>query len=138
MNNTSFKELSAGATLQSGKYIIERVIGSGGFGITYCVRHHSLGTACAIKEFFINGYCVRNPRDKTVLLSGMDAGMYEKYRQKFIEEGQTLARLDHPNVVRVIDVFSENNTSYMVMPFISGLTLQQTIEQQGRLNSKWW
>jgi formylglycine-generating enzyme required for sulfatase activity/tRNA A-37 threonylcarbamoyl transferase component Bud32 len=134
MNTTGFKELQLGAVLQNGKYIIERTIGAGGFGITYYARHSSLDSGCAIKEFFINGYCVRNTFDKTVSLSGMDADMYEKYRQKFIEEAQTLARLDHPNIVKVTDVFLENNTAYMVMPFVSGLTLQQTVAQRGRLN----
>jgi serine/threonine-protein kinase len=87
-----------------------------------------------VKEFFINGYCVRNTNNKTVLLSGMDTVVYEKYRQKFVEEAQTLARLDHPNVVKVGDVFSENNTAYMVMPFVEGLTLQQTVMQHGSLS----
>jgi predicted Ser/Thr protein kinase len=63
----------------------------------------------------------------------MDTVVYEKYRQKFVEEAQTLARLDHPNVVKVVDVFSENNTAYMVMPFVEGLTLQQTVMQHGSL-----
>jgi serine/threonine protein kinase len=132
--NTHFKELQAGATLQNGTYVIERTIGAGGFGITYAVKHTRLHVAYAIKEFFINGYCVRDMRDKTVQLQGIDPSMYEKYRQKFMEEAQTLARLDHPNVVRVMDVFTENNTAYMVMPFVEGFTLQQVVERHGTLS----
>ncbi|MDR1593790.1 MAG: serine/threonine protein kinase [Prevotellaceae bacterium] len=135
MDNTNFsKELPSGTCLQENKYVIERVIGVGGFGITYYARHSSLNSCCAIKEFFINGYCVRNTHNKTVSISGMDAAMYEKYRQKFIEEAQTLAQLNHPNVVKVTDVLLENNTSYMVMPFIEGITLQKMVEQSGKLN----
>ncbi|MDR3268534.1 MAG: SUMF1/EgtB/PvdO family nonheme iron enzyme [Tannerella sp.] len=134
MNQSSFKELQPGATLQGGKYIIERVIGSGGFGITYYVHHPVLKMFFAVKEFFISGYCVRNTHDRTVLLQGISGEMYEEYRQKFIEEARTLAKLDHPNVVKVIDIFSENNTSYMVMPFLEGQTLQQLVEREGRLH----
>jgi formylglycine-generating enzyme required for sulfatase activity len=128
------KELQLGSTLQSGKYIIERTIGAGGFGITYYVRHSGLNKYLAVKEFFLSGYSVRNTYAKTVQIQGISGDVYEKYRQKFIEEAQTLARLHHPNVVEVIDIFSENNTSYMVMPFVEGLTLQQSVEQKGRLD----
>ena len=88
------KEIQAGTTLQSGKYTIERVIGAGGFGITYYARHNGLGHYFAIKEFFISGYCMRNSLRKTVMLQGIDAAIYDKYLQKFIEEVQILARLD--------------------------------------------
>jgi serine/threonine-protein kinase len=128
------KELQSGATLQNGKYIIERTIGAGGFGITYYARHSGLNKYLAVKEFFLSGYSVRNTYATSVQIQGISGDMYEKYRQKFIEEAQTLARLHHPNVVEVIDIFSENNTSYMVMPFVEGLTLQQSVEQKGRLN----
>jgi formylglycine-generating enzyme required for sulfatase activity len=131
---SSFKELQSGATLQNGKYIIERTIGAGGFGITYYVRHSGLNRYLAVKEFFLSGYSVRNTYAKTVQIQGISGDVYEKYRQKFIEEAQTLARLHHSNVVEVIDIFSENNTSYMVMPFVEGLTLQQSVEQKGRLD----
>ncbi|MDR3286804.1 MAG: protein kinase [Prevotellaceae bacterium] len=136
MENSSivFKELSAGNTLYNGKYTIERVIGVGGFGITYYAKHSSLNSYYAVKEFFINGYCMRNTQNKTVNLQGININTYEKYRHKFVEEAQTLAKLEHPNIVKVIDVFEENNTSYIVMPFVQGNTLQQTVEQNGILD----
>ena len=127
------KELKSGMTLQNGKYTIERVIGCGGFGITYFVRHNDLGNYFAIKEFFISAYCMRNSSRKTVMLQGIDSAVYDKYRQKFIEEAQILARLDHPNIVKVIDIFPENNTAYIVMPFVEGQTLQQIIDTKGKL-----
>jgi serine/threonine-protein kinase len=131
MNN---KELAKGTTLQDGKYTIERVIGEGGFGITYYARHNALGHCFAVKEFFIGGYSMRSAQRKTVVLQGIDADVYQKYLQKFIEEAQTLARLDHPNIVRVVDIFEENNTAYIVMPFVEGQTLQQIVDKGGRLN----
>jgi len=128
------KELRAKTILQSGKYTIERVIGSGGFGITYLARHNSLGHYFAIKEFFISEYCLRGYIGKTVKLQGIDPVVYDKYLQKFIEEAQILARLDHPNIVKVTDIFQENNTAYIVMPFVEGQTLQQMVDEKGRLN----
>jgi len=128
------KELASGTTLQSGKYTIERVLGAGGFGITYYARHNTLGNHVAIKEFFISGYCIRNTVRKSVSLQGIDSAVYDKYLQKFIEEAQILAQLDQPNIVKVIDIFQENNTAYIVMPFVEGQTLQQSVEQKGRLD----
>lgn len=128
-----FRELQPGMTLQNGKYVIERVLGAGGFGITYFARHTSLDQHFAIKEFFIDGRCVRNTMHHTVNLQGIEPAMYEKYRKKFTEEAQTLAKLDYPNIVRVIDVFEENETSYIVMPFIEGKTLESIVEKAGPL-----
>jgi len=128
------KELIKGTSLQSGKYTIERVIGTGGFGITYYVRHNGLGHYFAIKEFFISAYCMRNSLQKTVMLQGMTPIIYDKYLQKFVEEAQILAKLNHPNIVKVIDIFKENSTAYIVMPFIEGQTLQQLVEQKGTLS----
>lgn len=128
-----FRELQPGMTLQDGKYVIDTVIGAGGFGITYYARHTSLDQHYAIKEFFIDGRCVRNTMRHTVNLQGISPDMFEKYKRKFTEEAQTLAKLDHPNIVRVIDVFEENETSYIVMPFIEGKTLESIVEKSGPL-----
>jgi len=126
-------ELAKGTLLQTDKYTIEGVIGSGGFGITYRARHNVLGHQYAVKEFFINGYCVRNILRKTVVLQGIDETIFDNYRKKFIEEAQILAALDHPNIVKVVDIFQENNTAYIVMPLLQGQTLQQLVEREGRL-----
>lgn len=129
------KELAIGTTVHDGKYTVERIIGSGGFGITYLMRHNTLGHSFAVKEFFIGGSCVRNTlNNKTVLLQGITNETYDKYLQKFIEEAQTLVRLDHPNIVKVTDIFCENNTAYMVMNFVEGDTIQQGVERSGRLS----
>jgi serine/threonine protein kinase len=135
-NNTtnSFRELAAGVMLNGGKYVIERMIGAGGFGITYKARQSGLDRTVAVKEFFMNGYCIRNTQAKTVILQGMTENTFEKYRQKFVDEARLLAKLKHPNIVEVIDVFDENGTSYMVMPFIEGQTLQKLVETQKTLN----
>jgi serine/threonine-protein kinase len=127
------KELPIGTTLQSGKYTIERIIGTGGFGITYYVKHNIFGRYYAVKEFFINGYCIRNTQNQTIILQGIDHNTYDQYLQKFIEEAQTLAQLDHPNIVKVIDVFQEKNTAFIVMNFLDGQTLQKIVDKEGQM-----
>ena len=129
-----FRELAIGKMLYNNKYIIEKVLGVGGFGITYHAKHTSLNIYCAIKEFFISGHCIRNTQSGDVHLQGLSHTNYHNFKQKFIEEAQTLAKLEHPNIVKVIDIFEENNTSYIVMPFVLGITLQQYIETHGNLN----
>ena len=128
-----FRELPAGTPLANGKYMIESVLGVGGFGITYKAKHATLNQYFAIKEFFINGYCVRNSQHLTIELQGMDANTYLNYRNKFVEEAQTLTKFDHPNIVKVTDIFDENGTSYIAMLFVKGKTLQQKVEQEGIL-----
>ncbi|MDR2026483.1 MAG: serine/threonine protein kinase [Prevotellaceae bacterium] len=128
-----FRELSTGKLLY-GKYVIEKVLGIGGFGITYYARHTALNRHYAVKEFFINGFCVRSTQSKDVHLQGLTEEEYDRFREKFVEEARTLAKLDHENIVKVIDMFEENNTSYIVMPFVEGVTLNQTVRQRGRLD----
>lgn len=125
--NSEMIFLPAGTKL-NGRYVIERIIGQGGFGITYYAKHEILDHAYAIKEFYISGHCSRNTAMHTVILQGMNEDMYEKYKQRFIEEAKTVVALNHPNIVKVVDVFEENNTAYMVMSFIEGVSLQKMVE----------
>ncbi len=127
-------ELKPGDSLQNGKYTIEKIIGQGGFGITYYAKHNELNQYYAIKEFFISGFCVRNTYHNTVNVQNDKVDMYDKYKQRFIEEAQMIAKLNHPHIVRATDVFTENNTAYYVMPFIKGKTLQQLVETNGKMS----
>jgi serine/threonine-protein kinase len=132
-NFDSYKELQPGFTLNGGKYVIEKKIGEGGFGITYRAMQTGLNRAVCIKEYFLAGRCIRNTQAKTIQLQGADEALFEKYRAAFVKEAQTLAALHHPGIVEVIDIFDENNTSYMVMPFVEGRSLQSIVEKNGPL-----
>ena len=132
-NNPQIKQLTAGTTLCNGKYVIERVIGEGGFGITYFARHTLLDHCYAIKEFFVSGRCVRNTYHHTISLQDISPELFDKYRQRFVDEAKTLINLDHPGVVKVVDIFEENNTSYIVMSYVEGETLQHMVERKGKL-----
>ena len=133
-NELNLTELQPGTALNGGKYVIEKKIGEGGFGITYKAVQQGLNRNVCIKEYFLAGRCVRNTMARTVQLQGISDEIFEKYRQAFVREAKTLATLHHQNIVEVIDVFDENETSYMVMAFIEGRSLQSIVEKNGPLS----
>ena len=131
MNNN---HLPIGAILGNGKYRIVRFIGAGGFGCTYEAEFIEMHTKVAIKEFFVGSCC---NRDATGLVSvGIDSQslLVNKLESKFQLEARNLFRLSHPNIVRVSDIFRENGTSYYVMEFISGRSLQSIIDHEGPIS----
>jgi serine/threonine protein kinase len=126
-------ELQSGTNLCDGKYTIEAKIGEGGFGITYKAIQNGLNRVVCIKEYFPAGKCTRATKKNTIFVQGTSEQVFEKYRQAFVREAKMLATLHHPNIVEVLDVFDENNTSYMVMTFVKGKSLQQIVETRGKL-----
>ncbi|MDR0971963.1 MAG: SUMF1/EgtB/PvdO family nonheme iron enzyme [Bacteroidales bacterium] len=133
-NIQGLHELQSGTILCNGKYTIQQKIGEGGFGITYKAIQSGLNRTVCIKEYFPYGKCMRNTFAKTIHPQGISEVTFEKYRQAFVKEAKTIASFDHPNIVKVIDIFDENNTSYMVMPFIEGKSLQQIVTENGKLS----
>ena len=129
------QHLQPNTTLQGGKYRIERVPGQGGFGITYLAEQVSLGRKVAIKEFFMKEFCERGDNSLTVEAPSTGTGrQVEMYRRKFIKEAHSLARLSHPNIINVIEVFEENKTVYYVMPYLSGGSLNDLVKAHGTLS----
>ncbi|MBQ0142322.1 MAG: serine/threonine protein kinase [Prevotellaceae bacterium] len=117
-------------TLQGGKYIIKKVLGQGGFGITYLAEHDLLGTDVAIKEFFIRDFCNRDSDTSQVIVSTDGAReQVARFKNKFIKEARNIAKLHHPNIVRISDVFEENGTAYYVMDYCEGGSLADLIKQ---------
>ena len=115
-------------TLQDGKYRILKVLGQGGFGITYLAFQVRLDRKVAIKEFFMKNFCERNETTRQVTLG--TAGSCETVnscREKFWKEAKHIAKLEHPNIIRIIDVFDENSTSYYVMDYIEGGSLENKL-----------
>jgi serine/threonine-protein kinase len=119
-------------TVLSGRYQIERVIGQGGFGITYYARHLELGTHVAIKEFFLSGMCTRE-QNGMVGIQDISPEKFEQFRKRFREEAHTLCQLSNSHVVAVRDIFDENGTTYIVMDYVAGETLQKKVEREGAL-----
>lgn len=131
------QHLQPNITLQGGKYRIERLLGQGGFGITYMATQLSLQRQVAIKEFFMKDFCSRDERTQTMSTPSTGSSrLVEQYRKKFIKEARNLARLNHPHIINVIDVFEESDTVYYVMPYLAGGSLQDYVKTHGVLSEQ--
>lgn len=126
-------ELAPGTKLLRGQYTIVRYLNSGGFGITYLAKD-SLDRNVVIKECFPSSYCRRS---KTVVAARSRAHTAElrSVVQQFVREARNLAKIVHPNIVAVHQVFEDNFTAYMAIDFIDGLDLQEVIEGKGQKHS---
>lgn len=117
-------QLKQGTLLQGGKYRIERVLGQGGFGITYLAIQTGLDRKVAVKEFFMKELCNRDETTSRVSIGSEGSrDMVKRFREKFTKEARNIAKLKHPNIVSVIDVFEENDTAYYVMEYCEGGSL---------------
>ena len=126
-----------GKTLQNGKYEIKRVLGQGGFGITYEGVQTGLGRKVAIKEFFMKDFCEREEGTSMVTIIGTEGNrsLVELFKEKFIKEAQMIAGLERvPHIIRIYDIFQENGTAYYVMQFIEGGSLDSKIKKEGALS----
>ncbi len=124
--------LSPGTILDN-KYLIGRVLGHGGFGITYLGLDLNLQMRVAIKEHLPRDLATRHKDGSTVIpYSEQEADSYIYGMNKFIEEGRTLARFaDHPNIVSVINFFEANDTAYLIMLYLEGNNLQDFLKNRG-------
>ena len=127
--------LQPGSTLQNGKYEIQRVLGQGGFGVTYLALQQGLNRTVAIKEFFMENFCVRNADTHHVTVATEGSREFvERYRNKFLKEARNIAKLEHPNIVSIIDVFEENSTAYYVMKYAQNGSLEDKVKREGHLS----
>ncbi len=122
--------LSPGTGLR--RYRLLKVLGVGGFGVTYLAEHAALGHRVAVKEYLPNEFAVRHgttvqPKSPT------ERPDFEWGRTRFLDEAKTLARFEHRNLVRVRDFFEANRTAYMVMDFEEGEPLSRLLERRGSL-----
>ncbi len=127
-------ELQPGTYLQGDKYRIIRALGSGGFGITYLAEHELAERKVCIKEFFPKEFYNRDDNSRSISLGSQgSAKIMDAYKAKFIKEAKTIARLKHPNIIHIHDVFEENNTAYYVMEYIDGESLSSLVKRKGAL-----
>lgn len=120
-----------GGTLLANEFRIDRVLGAGGFGITYLATEEPLGRLVTIKEYFPADFALRV--DQKAVPKSEGAG--EDYRwglARFIAEAQTLARFDHPNIVKVYRYFEAHDTAYMVLHFEEGQSFKGWLKSLGR------
>ena len=123
--------LPAGYGLQG--YRLVRLLGVGGFGVTYLAEDVRLGRSVAIKEYLPNEFAVRageavHPKSRN------DQEDFEWGLARFLDEARTLARFRHPNLVQVLDYFEVNQTAYIVMNYEEGESLDRVLEHRGTLS----
>lgn len=120
-------------TVLNGRYIIGRVLGHGGFGITYLAWDKLEDKKTAIKEYFPEGIVARMPGFPTVsVYSGAKGDFFRTGLEKFLDEAKALRPFrEHPGVVSVYDFFHANNTAYMVMEYLEGQTLSEHLAKYG-------
>lgn len=128
---TDSQALLPGAHLE--EFLIEKVLGAGGFGITYLARDTSLGRQVVIKENLPTQFAWRETATGTVRprhSTSADAQDYEWSMQNFLREAETLASMDYPGIVRVLRKFETNGTAYFVMPYVEGVPFDALIEER--------
>lgn len=115
--------LKAGAMLKQ-RYLIGRVLGQGGFGITYLAWDLKLNARVAVKEYMPNDICTRMGNAVSVAMESKEEE-FTYGRERFQEEARTLAKfMGQPGIAGVTDYFDENGTSYFVMDYIEGISFK--------------
>jgi serine/threonine protein kinase len=115
------------------KYLLGKVLGQGGFGITYLAWDINLERKIAIKEYFPREIAVRSTDRETVsLYSDKTKTNFDYGLKRFLQEGKSLAKFhEHPGIISVLDSFKANETGYIVMKYVDGITFKEYLEQEG-------
>lgn len=117
---------------KDGRYIIGMSVGEGGFGIVYRAWDSKLETVVAIKEFFCTSVMTRSVGVNEITVIKSHADEFEYRKERFLAEARYMAKFgSHPNIVNVYDFFEENNTAYIVMELLEGVTLYKYLKDNG-------
>jgi len=122
-----------------GRYTIEGVLGQGGFGITYLGMDELHEKPVAIKEFFPQGIVTRNIeyQDTVTVTFVGEKDNYEKGKERFLKEARTMAKFSKDKgIVKALDFFEINNTAYIVMEYLEGVTLKQYLAENKRIDAE--
>jgi hypothetical protein len=123
--------LRAGTVLND-RYIVGRVLGQGGFGITYLAYDTQLQTKVAVKEYMPGDLATRVEGTTVAAFAGTKSEDFAYGAERFREEARTLAKfMGHPNIAGVSSYFDENDTSYFVMDYIEGVSFKSYIGNNG-------
>ena len=125
------QQLQQNTILQGGKYRIERVLGQGGFGITYLARNTVFDIDVTIKEFFMKD---ENGRDgcSVNMQNTTKQELFDEQKEKFKKEARRIRQLKNEHIIAVHDLFEENGTAYYVMDYVDGESLAERLKRTGQ------
>ncbi len=128
----------APGTILRARYLIGKVIGYGGFGVTYLGYDLMLGYKVAIKEYLPSEFATRIPEQQTLsIYTGEAEKQFEAGLRCFGDEAKRLAQFSNvPGVVKIFDVFHENRTAYIIMEFLDGESVADRIKREGKISPK--
>ena len=130
-NEKKFPVALRAGTVLNGRYIVGRVLGQGGFGITYLALDTQLNAKVAIKEFMPGEIATRQGTTVSVMMD-TKSEEFAYGAERFQEEARTLAKfIGNPNIAGVSSYFDENDTSYFVMDYIEGISFKTYIANHG-------
>ena len=125
--------LPKGCMLYNGKYRVESYLASGGFGNTYMATDTVFNEKVVVKELYVRGMCGREPDHLNISISLTEnKETFTALQRRFKREATILRKLIHPHIVRVLDLFDENGTSYYVMDLVDGESLSQRMKRTGK------
>lgn len=119
-------------TIVGGQYILGRVLGQGGFGITYLAWDRFMSRTVAVKEYFPSGYAGRDSRNPLHVTSydNHDSHDFENNKKRFLREAESLARLwTVPQIVKILRHFEDNGTAYIAMEYVEGVDLNKYLKK---------
>lgn len=132
--------LPLGTLLKNGDYMVGRVLGEGGFGITYIGFDQNLLSRVAIKEYYPSGFAGRDVTEGNFTLrvyGGDFADDYYKGLEAFLEEARILAKFSGMDgIVNVRSLFQENGTAYIVMEYVDGISVKEYVHKHGKMEPK--
>ncbi len=129
MINVNTNTLPIGSCLQ--EYELKKILGVGGFGITYLADDQQLNKQVAIKEYYPNELAVRDKTYSVYPKSEDDQHSFTWGLERFIQEARTLASFNHPNIIKIFRFFKANNTAYFVMEYEQGQSLAEALKAGG-------
>lgn len=126
--------MQPGSLLQD-RYVIGRVLGYGGFGVTYVAWDEQMERKVAVKEYLPSEFSTRMPDSTQVtVFSGDKEEQFQSGLDKFIDEAKRLAKFHSANgIIHIFDSFKENNTAYIVMEYLEGETLKERLQREGKM-----
>ncbi len=120
------------------EYEIVRVLGAGGFGITYLAFDHQLDGPVALKEYFPADLAARVDGARVAVTAPTNRETFSWGLERFLEEARAIHRFRHPNVVQAHRYLEANGTAYIVMEYVEGESLKSILDRRGRLSAEEW